>query len=94
MSGYYQESECFEIDDLLQTSGRLISLTQNSSAQATPLKDASIPLPSVRVLRQLNEKATSQLAEAVHQRTKAEHNSTEIAAIRDLLDKGTHDKVG
>ena len=74
---------------MVQTSDRLISLTQNSLAEAEALDDAVDSPPSVAVLRQLNEKATSRIADAVRQGSEAVSSSAEIAAIRAQLNKET-----
>jgi hypothetical protein len=73
-----------------QTSGRLLSSLRQSSRQSK--SDDGLPLPDIKTVELLNQKATEKLAEIVRRSTSGEagwegYDTAELIAARELLDR-------
>ena len=78
--------------DVTQTTDRLLSAFPNDSTsteQMVSTDNGELPMPSTTIVRKLNERATSKLAEITRDTTGKGPNHAEVVAAKALLDKGT-----
>ncbi len=76
-----------------QTTDRLLSTyfdnSKSTMVQKSVSQNGEMPMPSISIVRQLNQQATSKLAEMTRQGNKLGYTYAEIVAARALLDKST-----
>jgi hypothetical protein len=90
----YSSPKCSNIDinGGWQTSDRMLSALPEDgkpTGQLASSDNGELPLPSTATVRELNEQATSKLAQITRRTTEYGHNYAEIVAAKDLLDRST-----
>ena len=77
---------------MTQTTDQLLSVLPNdstSTAQIASTDNGELPIPSTKIVRKLNERATFKLAEITRDATGKGPNHAEVVAAKALLDKST-----